>query len=452
MTENRTETRAPTPLIEPYKLSEIFSIVPEYDGNPIILQTFIHACNQAYCMAVADQKSLLLVHIKNKLRGKAAEVVNSRNPNTWPEIKSLLESHFGDARDLTSLIQDLQRLHQLNNESPLTFISRLQTHNAKMHSAIQKQYLLNSEQKEAQSCLIETMALNTLLTGLEPNLGKIVRAGNPPSILEAINRVKRELQLSYFESQKFNKPIVNRNPIQTQPKRSSIPQKICSFCHRNGHTINECRTRQNQQFTPSNSMPNAYSSQAQFSRPSFQNFSNQNNQRQSYPQNSQQPSNAQQTRPSVIRPNPNFQQRFPSNQQNPNFNRQNPQRTHHVNFDNYYDPYEHTNSYNEPDNFNNPQFDDSQNCQINYNDQYLPQGNYCNNWQNQYENYTANSQMPQEDYTANPQDFRLGTEYPVDTPTQEPDPQIDELSNQVQTMNINDNLNPYLNFPEQGFM
>lgn len=125
MTENQAQAQATT--IEPYKLSEIFSIVPEYDGNPIFLQTFLHACSQAYRMAVADQKILLSLHIKNKLRGKAAEVVNSRNPTTWGETKALLESHFGDARDLTSLIQDLQRIHQLSNESPLTFISRLQT-------------------------------------------------------------------------------------------------------------------------------------------------------------------------------------------------------------------------------------------------------------------------------------------------------------------------------------
>ena len=100
--------------------------------------------------------------------------------------------------------------------------------------------------------------------------------------------------------------------------------------------ISECRTRQNQQFSSPNFAPIAYPSQAQFQRPNLQNFPNQNNQRQFVPQNLQQPSISQQTRPSVIRPNPNFQQRFPNNHQNSNFNRQNPQRTHHVNCDNYY--------------------------------------------------------------------------------------------------------------------
>lgn len=317
---------------------------------------------------------------------------------------------------------------------------------------------MTSEQKEAQSRLIDNMTLNTLLTGLESKLGQIVRAGNPPNILEAINRVKRELQLSYFESQKFNKSVAARNLIQTLPKRPLMPQKFCSFCKRNGHTINECRTRQNQQFSSPNFMPNAYSNQAQYPRPNIQNIPIQNNQRQFSPQNFQQSSGLQQNRPSVIRPNPNFQQRFSSNQQNSNFNRQNPQRTHHVNFDHYYDPqnYEHTNFYS--DNFNNQQFDDIQNYQTNFNDQYLPQenytdnsqdlqGNYTDNWQNQYENnYATNFQVIQD--TANPQDFRVGPEYPQDTPTQEINYQIDQVSHQIQNMN----LNPLLNFPDQTFM
>ncbi|KAJ8948296.1 hypothetical protein NQ318_020783 [Aromia moschata] len=161
--------------VEPYKLAEIFSIVPEFDGNQIFLQTFINAVRCAFDMAVDNQRILLTLHVKNKLRGKAAELVNSRNPSTWDEIKNLLETHFGDSRDLTSLIQDLQRITQHSNESALNFVSRLQTHNAKMHAAIQKQHL-TPEQKTAQSNLIETMTLNTLLTGLDPKLAPIIRA------------------------------------------------------------------------------------------------------------------------------------------------------------------------------------------------------------------------------------------------------------------------------------
>lgn len=40
------------------------------------------------------------------------------------------------------------------------------------------------------------MALSTLLTGLEPLIGQIVRASDPITILVSINRTKHESQLS----------------------------------------------------------------------------------------------------------------------------------------------------------------------------------------------------------------------------------------------------------------
>lgn len=433
--------------VEPYKLSEIFSIIPEFDGNPITLQTFLNSCVYAQSMAINDQKLLLTLHIKNKLRGKAAELINSRNPATWAEIKSLLDAHFGDSRDLTSLIQDLQRIHQMQNESALTFVSRLQTHNAKMHASIQKQNL-TIEQKKAQSDLIETMTLNTLLTGLEPKLGQIIRAGNPPNMLQATNRIRRELQLSYFESQKFPKNNPVRNSVPPQQKRPNTNlnfQKSCSFCKRNGHTISECRTRQQQQSMPSNSQ--------NFQRPNFQgnsnfqNFSQQNNQS-SYrtsPQNNQS-NNPQQNRPSAIRPNPNFNQQRPSAiQPNPNYNRFNQQKAHHLN-------YEPCNSQYDSNQYDSNQYDSNQfNQYQNYSSDYQVQ-NETYDYGNNSENYTANSQSENyEDYGANPQDFYQGFDQLTDPPNQDNEP-IAELQTQIQTMNLNDNLNPFLNFPEQNFM
>lgn len=69
--------------------------------------------------------------------------------------------------------------------APLMFISRLQSHNAKMIDSIEKQ-LLTSNQKDDQGRLIEFMTLNILLIGLDPKLGQIVRASYPPDILFAI--------------------------------------------------------------------------------------------------------------------------------------------------------------------------------------------------------------------------------------------------------------------------
>ncbi|XP_072395178.1 uncharacterized protein [Diabrotica undecimpunctata] len=201
MPETRSQTQVE---IEPYKLSEIFSIIPEFEGDPIFLPTFLDACDCAIKMSSGDQRILLTIPIKNKLRDKATQIINSRKPTSYTDIKNLLNLHSGDSRDLTSLIYDLQRLRQLSNKSPLTFFNRLKVLNANMHASIQKSGL-TQDQKTAQCTLIDSMVLNTLLTGLEPRLGQIIRATNPKDLIEASNRIRRELQLSYFESQKSNK-------------------------------------------------------------------------------------------------------------------------------------------------------------------------------------------------------------------------------------------------------
>ncbi|KAJ8936268.1 hypothetical protein NQ318_019755 [Aromia moschata] len=54
----------PTAVVEPYKLSEVFSLIPEYNGNQIFLNTFLNSCTTAFGMAVGNQKA---VHRIDKL-------------------------------------------------------------------------------------------------------------------------------------------------------------------------------------------------------------------------------------------------------------------------------------------------------------------------------------------------------------------------------------------------
>jgi hypothetical protein len=368
-------------------------------------------------MSSNEQKKLLAIHIKNKLRGRAAQLISSRNPDTYGEIKKLLNLHFGDSRDLSSLIQDLQRLKQLSNESPLTFFSRLQVLNAKMHANIQKSSL-NPDQKIAQTTLIETMTLNTLLTGLEPKIGQLIRAGNPKMLLEAQTRIRRELQLSYFENKKIERP---NPPRPNPPLRRPIPQSIkCFVCGRNGHVSSQCRSQPQSNFntfsaqrptTPQNPMPGP---------------SNGNNQ--PYYQQRPQNPNFTQSRPFVPNKNPNFKSY--------------PQKTFHVNSDDQV--YEEIN--------NNPGttyfFDDIQE----YHDPTcyapIPDAPIQDfNGQNLEYNYNSeNNDFQNFQYTP-PEQHPPDETYPVNSI---PDPML-QIQTQIQTLNLDD-MNPNLNFPEQTFL
>lgn len=426
---SNNNTNATTFEVEPYKLSEIFSIVPEFDGDQIFLTNFLNACDCAYRMATSQQKLFLVIHIKNKLRGRAAQLVSSRDPQTYPDIKQLLNLHFGDSRDFTSLIQDLQRLKQLSGESPLTFFNRLQVLNAKLHSSIQKSGL-NKDQKDAQTILIETMALNTLLTGLEPRLGQLIRASNPTSLVEAQNRIRRELQLSYLENQKSS-----NNPKPIQPLRN-IPNNVkCSVCNRIGHSSSQCRNNNNsyrpninQNLNSNFSRPNTNSFQQ--NRPNYPGM-NQNNsanfQRntsmnfQPRPQNITQVSHNNQNQTNI--PNRNFNQNsrnrnFNQNFQNRNFNN-NQNRTHHINYDDYVNYC--------PDNFNDTPYN-------NYQNQVEIPEEFPNNFQNT-DNYEDFPELP----------------HNLDPPINTFQEEISQLETQIQSLNL-DNMNPNVNSPDQQFI
>lgn len=49
-----------------------------------------------------------LIHIKNKFKGRTAQLINSKNPS-YLEAKQRLNLHFEDSKDLSSFIQDLRR-------------------------------------------------------------------------------------------------------------------------------------------------------------------------------------------------------------------------------------------------------------------------------------------------------------------------------------------------------
>lgn len=313
-----------------YKLSELFSLVPEFNGDQVQLNGFIEACDTVIGLAEPHQVPLLLVHFKNKLKAKASQIINSRSLAGWADIKNLLVSHFGDTRDTTGLLHDLQTLTQGRQEPAGSYVHRISAHNSKIRTSISLNETLTDEQKAVQKDLCESIALKTLLSGLEPKLGMVIRAQKPASLVDAGNLIIEEQRLNYLENTRFshgnvrhsfstinNPPSNSRNSFsktyqtnsrngfqnfqnqsrpfnfQNQPRttnfqnqirsfntdhqqRQFIPnsqQKFCRYCKQKGHEIDTCYKRQlrnnNSQPSTSHTAPSASRSQNQnFQRPS----------------------------------------------------------------------------------------------------------------------------------------------------------------------------------------
>lgn len=97
-----------------------------------------------------------------------------------------------------------------------------------MHSAVN-----NHISKEKQITLIDFIALRSLITTLERNIGQILRASS--RIIKAISRIKT---LTSALPSRITKNSNGRTDPIRKPT-STIFVKHCSFCQRNGHIQNE---------------------------------------------------------------------------------------------------------------------------------------------------------------------------------------------------------------------
>lgn len=135
----------------------------------------------------------------------------------------------------------------------LTISARIQTHQAKILSAINKQ-TITAKEKQAQIDLMEAMALNNLITGLEPKRSQIIRPIVPGNILTVICRIKRKFKLHNLKTQKFNN---NRSVTPPISKTNPYPfSQQCSFCKRTVHLFNQCVMRIRQTQSNGNSSQN----------------------------------------------------------------------------------------------------------------------------------------------------------------------------------------------------
>lgn len=265
-----------------YKLSEIFSLIPEYDGDQITLSNFIRSCSSAFSIINDSQKELLIVHLRNKLKGRAANIINSRDFTDWDSIKAVLTSHFGEKRDTTSLIHDLQLLFQTPNESAVSFYNRVQVHFSKITNSIELSSELTTSEKKNQIKFCEGICLRTVLTGLQSNIRTIIRSQNPEDLCEVGKLIVDEEKLMYLEKTRNQ----SHNPRKTisEPLVNHVRPKtfFCSYCKKPNHKITECRKLQyrNSQHNTSTHLNTNFSSNNNYNK--YNNHHNSGNFRSQY--------------------------------------------------------------------------------------------------------------------------------------------------------------------------
>lgn len=179
----------------------LMGLIPEYDGKSTTLGDFIAAVDYAYEKIAPEDEAIFTLAIKSKLSDRAKTLISSRNLDSWVEIRNILQGNFGDPRDINSLIRSLTNMTQSKTESPRTFISRIQNILPKIRAAVHQ----SNEPKQQQIVSIkiyETMALNTILSGLNEPLGINIRSRNPTSIEDAVHHILEEENIQFLKNKK----------------------------------------------------------------------------------------------------------------------------------------------------------------------------------------------------------------------------------------------------------
>lgn len=227
-------------------LHSLSSIIPEYDGNQSTLSDFISACSFVFDQIDENLQLGFLFIVKNKLIGPARQFISSRSLNDWESVRQLLIGHFGDCRDTESLLRDLTACVQKPNETPRSFVQRIENLLTKLRNAVSLDATLDNATRPILNSSHEKIALKTLLAGLSDPMGPIIRSQRPASIDEAINFILEEENIYYLKNKNTNRDFKHVQKVLPKSnfhndQRKEI--KVCNYCKARGHVISECRKR-----------------------------------------------------------------------------------------------------------------------------------------------------------------------------------------------------------------
>lgn len=271
-----------------FSLSQASSFIPTFSGASRDLHKFITSCDDMYDTAstTAEKRSLLSL-IRSKLSAEAYDVFRYNQISGWPELKEILNQTFETKIPRTILQSQLSNCRQNLGESVKDFLQRLHIIFSKLNEATYlytcDNLLLNSLLRDNENQAVRTME-DGLIDAQLQTLAKVYAVKTFSSlksyILEHSSRLPLNLNINNREHTNFNRNFKSnlrcfkcnkfghiapkctavqnfytgssrtdnpqfqtpRPPLtKNYPTSANTPE--CRYCHRVGHSIEECRTR-----------------------------------------------------------------------------------------------------------------------------------------------------------------------------------------------------------------
>lgn len=267
-------------------LRDALELVPKYDGHNLPVWQFARACKRAKETVPMVDEAMFVRMLRNKLTHHAYLAVEDEMHPTVEKFLDSLKRSFGTGKSSNYYRGQLSMTFKKPNEHVIDYIGRVKDLKTAIIEGDQTSF--GRQLSEVEIASIESFALEAFLEGLPRDYRTELRAEGYSNLNDACSKtimIDRRLQREELRYKNVRPSRDNSAPLPTQTLQhsSTAPpndsflnpvapgnQKICGFCKKFGHLINECRKRQNQQYFHSNNNYNNY-------RPTNGNTNNNNN-------------------------------------------------------------------------------------------------------------------------------------------------------------------------------
>lgn len=205
--------------IEIGRLPDFIRDLQQFDGKPkdlLVWLTDVEGIFRLYRDAGATESQINLIErsVRRKIKGEAADVLNSNNiVHDWAQIKNTLLLYYKDKRDLKTLDYELTSIKKNGNETLGSYYSRVNELLSSIVAQVQteEKFFLHAD---SHINFFREKAIDAFIRGLEKPLCQLLKTFNPKTLNHAYH-----FCLDYYNMDSRSAPFRNEHTVHNPKPR-----------------------------------------------------------------------------------------------------------------------------------------------------------------------------------------------------------------------------------------